>query len=115
MFLQHYGLADEQSVQTLYKESTPPADLRVLWHGNEILPGQVFGVIPDHGDDNILVTVDGKQTSDFTVKSESPEIMRAEKVNGGKIRLTRVTPFGGKNIGFTITYDGKDYGFYGND
>jgi hypothetical protein len=41
--------------------------------------------------------------------------MRAEKVNGGKIRLTRVTPFDGKNIGFTITYDGKDYGFYGND
>ena len=45
MFLQYYGLADQQSVQPLYRESTPPANLRILWHGSEILPGQGFGDI----------------------------------------------------------------------
>ena len=115
MFLQYYGLADQQSVQPLYRESTPPANLRILWHGSEILPGQVFGDIPDRGDDNVLVTVDGKQVTDFTVTSNDPATMRAEKVNGGKIRLTRLKSFGGKFIGLTIHYDGKDYGFACND
>ena len=115
MFLQYYGLADQQSVQPLYRESTPPANLRILWHGSEILPGQGFGDIPDRGDDNVLVTVHGKQVTDFTVTSNDPATMRAEKVNGGKIRLTRLKSFGGKFIGLTIHYDGKDYGFACND
>ena len=115
MFLQYYGLADQQSVQPLYRESTPPADLRILWHGSEILPGQGFGDIPDRGDDHVLITVDGKQVTDFTVTSNEPATMRAEKVNGGKIRLTRLKSFGGKFIGLTIHYNGKDYGFACND
>lgn len=59
--------------------------------------------------------MDGKQVTDFTVTSNDPATMRAEKVNGGKIRLTRLKSFGGKFIGLTIHYDGKDYGFACND
>ena len=113
MFLQNYGLADEESVQPLYRESLPPVDLRLVW-GQEILPGQVFGCISERGDE-VSVTVDGVQVYDFEVRSETPEIMIAEPTADGKICLTKQKSFDGAHVGLVITYEGKDYQFYCND
>lgn len=113
MFLQNYGIAGEESVQPLYWQSLPPVALRILWHGNKILPGQVFGFISEQGD-IVDVTVDGQLVSDFAVRSEAPERMTAEPTADGKICLTKQKSFGGGPVGLVITYQGKDYKFYCN-
>jgi len=114
MFLQNYGIVGEESVQPLYLQSLPPVDLCILAWEHEILSGQTFGCISERGA-IVYVTVDGQQVYDFTVRSESPEMMTAELTADGKICLIKQKSFEGTHVGLVITYEGKDYQFYCND
>lgn len=114
LFLQNYGLADEESVQPLYNELQPPADLRVLWYGHEILPGQCFGDIA--GENNYVdVIVDGNIVTDFSVTSEDSMKLGVERTKDGKVKLSKLSSFNGEMVPFTITYQGSSITFNCND
>lgn len=120
--LQYYGLADAESVMSLY-DMFAPADAAPLytsdvpyvrWHDNIILAGQIFGNISDTGDDTVYVYKNNDPLGVFIVRSENPELLSAESTMS-KIQLKRLAPFHGETVGFTITYRGNDYTFYCND
>ena len=110
------GSADQpQASETPSPQPAEPVILTLLWHGAEIHLGEGFGDIPDCGDDNVEVLVDGEVVTDFKVKSSEPEVMSAERTPEGRICLTRLKSFEVRMIDFTVTYKGVDYGFKCND
>ena len=112
--LQYYGVLDAESIQPLYEQLLPPVDLRVVWHEHEILPGQCFGDIV--GENNFVdVVVDGSIVTDFTVVSEEPTKLGAERTKDGKVKLSKIDSFNGEMFPFTITYQGQDITFNCND
>ena len=114
LFLQNYDLADEESVQPLYNELQPKPNLRLQWYGHEIPVGRVFGNIV--GKNNFAtVIVDGKAVTDFSVTSGVPTKLVAEKGTTGEVQLIQMESFEGECFPFTITYQGHDFTFYGND
>lgn len=112
--LQYYGVLDAESIQPLYEQLLPPVDLRVVWHEHEVLPGQCFGDIV--GENNFVdVVVDGSIVTDFTVVSEEPTKLGAERTKDGKVKLSKIDSFNGEMFPFTITYQGQDITFNCND
>ena len=60
------GSADQpQASETPSPQPAEPVSLTLLWHGAEIHLGEGFGDIPDCGDDNVEVLVDGEVVTDF--------------------------------------------------
>ena len=119
---QYYGLLPDanvcdldcwgEEIKRFNEDLPPPADLRVIWNGFEIIPGQCFGDIVNT---IVNVVVDGKPVADFTVVSENPTKLSVEKTKDGKIQLMKVESFEGECFPFTITYQECDFTFYCND
>ena len=107
-----------ESAETVPTQETVPEttvkteELTVLWNETKLQPLQVFGNITGSGKDTVTVCVDGQPVSDFTVRSDDPEFLEATRISGGKIKLVQLESFGGRAIGFTVTYNESDYTFY---
>ena len=94
-----------------------PVSLTLDWHGHTIYPGQIFGNLRNTGAE--IISVHNSIAPDdiiavTEVASDFPEYLTAEVI-GGAIHLSRIKSFEEKAVGFTITYNGKDYRFYIHD
>ena len=111
---------ESRSIQQTEAETTAateaePVDLTVMWNGFNFRPEQAFGSIAGTGQEILKVYVGDKRVSDFTVKSDNPEYLKASRTRDGLIRLLPLQSFAGNAIGFTVTYEENDYTFYCRD
>lgn len=121
---QYYGLRPDanasdldcwgEEIKRFNEDLPPPADLRVIWNGFEIIPGQCFGDIV--GENNYVdVIADGNIVTDFSVASEDSMKLGAERTKDGKVKLSKLSSFDGGKVPFTITYQGHEFTFNCND
>ena len=109
------------SVQQTEAETTAATDeeefvdLTVVWNGYNFRPEQTFGSIAGTGQEILKVYVGDKRISEFTVRSDNPEYLKASRTRDGLIRLLPLKSFDGNVIGFTVTYEENDYRFYCRD
>lgn len=112
--LQHYELADEATLEVL-RDGTQFQQIgavTVHWQGFEIHPGNMFGSIQQSGKDYIQICNNGTPITDFTIRSENPELLGVELAPDGQVYLIHQKSFEGNRVPFTITYQGCDFTYY---
>ena len=105
--LEKQGYISAETGEKLYKITPRQGSMTLDWQGYSITPGSGFGRITD---DYCKVKCDGKVIKDYTVKSDDTSLLKTTVGTDGRLHLVAVKNEG-RDVQFTITYQGMDFTF----